>query len=243
MEQIISFYIDDFLASWPKTHDERVIAHRHLTFQHCALAETIFENVIKPHIKEPIGNLNVSLIVKKIIPRVAYQIYSNSFALTPSQIRGIIELICDMSLDKYKIFSLECKGIELIEKSLKSVKIRYAHCDVVELLRLIMDAGDEMNKEHGTVNDVIESANVRENREVKKEKEEVKKEEIKEISTSVPEEPTSSSTKTCVVCMDKQATHMAYPCGHLSYCGTCIVKLTQCSLCRQAITGKPFVYM
>jgi hypothetical protein len=43
---------------------------------------------------------------------------------------------------------------------------------------------------------------------------------------------------TCVICMDKPRTHTAIPCGHLSYCETCINKIMVCSVCRANITAK-----
>lgn len=47
-----------------------------------------------------------------------------------------------------------------------------------------------------------------------------------------------SVDNTCVICLDKPRTHTAIPCGHLSYCGVCIVKISVCSVCRANITSR-----
>ena len=54
--------------------------------------------------------------------------------------------------------------------------------------------------------------------------------------------PLDSDDNICVICMDKPRTHLASPCGHFSYCETCIGKISSCSVCRITIMYKVKVH-
>ena len=44
-----------------------------------------------------------------------------------------------------------------------------------------------------------------------------------------------SSTKTCVVCLDKEVSVVTLPCKHYVCCGECVTNLMTCPVCRSAI--------
>ena len=47
----------------------------------------------------------------------------------------------------------------------------------------------------------------------------------------------SGSLRLCIVCFAEPKTHLAYPCGHQSVCGTCSAQLKSCPICRAAVAG------
>ena len=47
----------------------------------------------------------------------------------------------------------------------------------------------------------------------------------------------------CVVCLDLQRTHLLVPCGHFSFCGTCVALLPKCPLCNADVVSNVKVYM
>jgi len=47
----------------------------------------------------------------------------------------------------------------------------------------------------------------------------------------------------CIICIDKPATHICIPCGHLCACGSCLQRLQACPLCRSHIAGVVKVFL
>jgi hypothetical protein len=45
----------------------------------------------------------------------------------------------------------------------------------------------------------------------------------------------AAAVPTCVICCDKQAECMAFPCLHLKYCQACIAAIKECSACRAPV--------
>jgi hypothetical protein len=41
----------------------------------------------------------------------------------------------------------------------------------------------------------------------------------------------------CVICMESEVDSAIIPCGHAQFCGQCIVKISECSICKQPKTG------
>merc|ERR1711964_270064 len=48
-----------------------------------------------------------------------------------------------------------------------------------------------------------------------------------------------SDDNLCIICEDNKKTHMCYPCGHKTFCASCVKDckkdLKECPLCRKAI--------
>lgn len=59
-------------------------------------------------------------------------------------------------------------------------------------------------------------------------------------------EPQIKKEESCVVCMEKTATHLVLPCGHQCGCESCMMEIFKrlggCPICRQAISGVIRVY-
>eukprot|EP00042_Codosiga_hollandica_P054459 m.737078 g.737078 ORF g.737078 m.737078 type:complete len:821 (+) comp58903_c0_seq6:757-3219(+) len=52
----------------------------------------------------------------------------------------------------------------------------------------------------------------------------------------------SGEDSTCVICMERTLQTVFLPCGHLCTCETCALQVTDCPLCRSAITQRLRVY-
>jgi len=53
----------------------------------------------------------------------------------------------------------------------------------------------------------------------------------------------SPTTKTrCCICLKKERTHCAIPCGHYKFCSKCIEKIGSCAICRKKIVHKVRIY-
>lgn len=50
-------------------------------------------------------------------------------------------------------------------------------------------------------------------------------------------------SKTCVVCLDEDATHLLFPCGHRNYCHGCSRLIKACAICRAPKQGACKVYL
>lgn len=57
------------------------------------------------------------------------------------------------------------------------------------------------------------------------------------------EMPLESETKVCIICIEREITYIAVPCGHFNYCRECIEKLHKCAVCNGPIKQKVKVYM
>ena len=53
---------------------------------------------------------------------------------------------------------------------------------------------------------------------------------------------TGNNVQLCIICQDKEADHIALPCGHLNYCSPCSKMLKDCSICRGRISKMQKVY-
>jgi len=77
----------------------------------------------------------------------------------------------------------------------------------------------------------------------KREEEEIKKKKNKEIINKLKEENSIlKNDKICKICMDSNVDIVLTPCGHRSFCSTCInqkytkkYKITICPICRVLI--------
>ena len=49
-------------------------------------------------------------------------------------------------------------------------------------------------------------------------------------------------SKRCCICLKKERTHAAGPCGHYKYCSKCIVKIDTCAICRKRIVHRIKIY-
>ena len=52
----------------------------------------------------------------------------------------------------------------------------------------------------------------------------------------------TGSVHVCAICLDKEADHIALPCGHLSYCSICSKMLKDCAICRGSISKMQKIY-
>ena len=48
--------------------------------------------------------------------------------------------------------------------------------------------------------------------------------------------------KRCCICLKKEKTYVAVPCGHYRYCSVCIDKISCCAICRTRIVHKVRVF-
>ncbi len=58
----------------------------------------------------------------------------------------------------------------------------------------------------------------------------------------IPVEEAKEGEPYCVVCHANKPDCALIPCLHQNYCGECCPKLTECSICRAAITSYGKVY-
>jgi hypothetical protein len=66
-------------------------------------------------------------------------------------------------------------------------------------------------------------------------------------SELLPKDPPSELLpevkKECVICEEFEADTAIIPCGHAQFCRHCVVKISECSICRQHKTGVLRVYL
>lgn len=62
---------------------------------------------------------------------------------------------------------------------------------------------------------------------------------LKNSATSSSE---GNDSMLCVICIERKKTHLLYPCGHYSYCGTCVEFISECAMCRKHIVHRIKVY-
>lgn len=78
-----------------------------------------------------------------------------------------------------------------------------------------------------------------------KELEEIEKKEINRKGKEEKKEAKGKKEKEdnlCVICLDQSRTHLTLDCGHLYYCGQCVTKLKECSICRAPVVRTLRVY-
>lgn len=72
------------------------------------------------------------------------------------------------------------------------------------------------------------------------EKEAEVKEEVKD--TPLPATMEQSDSILCIVCFERERSHLFLPCRHLVCCETCAVQVACCVSCREPITSRERVY-